>query len=40
MQPLCRLNVTWIAEETASASQGTYGGGGRVEYRYFLDDDR
>ncbi len=40
VQPLVRLNVTCIAEEGGNRQQGTYGGGGRVEYGFVLDDDR
>jgi TldD protein len=40
VQPLVRLNVTCIAEEDGNRQQGTYGGGGRVEYGFVLDDDR
>ncbi|MBI3783107.1 MAG: metalloprotease TldD [Deltaproteobacteria bacterium] len=40
VQPLVRLNVTCIAEENGRREQGTYGGGGRVEYSYLLEDDR
>jgi TldD protein len=40
VQPLVRLNVTCIAEEAGNRQQGTYGGGGRVEYGFVLDDDR
>jgi TldD protein len=40
VQPLIRLNVTCIAEEGGKRQQGTYGGGGRVEYSFLLDDDR
>jgi len=40
VQPLVRLNVTCIAEESGKRQQGTYGGGGRVEYGLVLDDDR
>jgi TldD protein len=43
-RPLCRLQVTCIAEDTrAGASNrqmGTFGGGGRSEYGVFLDVDR
>jgi len=39
-QPLVRLNVTCIAEEGGNRQQGTYGGGGRVEYQFLLDEDR
>ncbi|HTT76825.1 MAG TPA: metalloprotease TldD [Candidatus Binataceae bacterium] len=40
IQPLCRLNVTVIAEDGKSRQVGTYGGGGRVEWKYFLEDER
>jgi len=40
VQPLVRLNVTCIAEEGGVRQQGSYGGGGRVEYAYVLEDDR
>jgi len=40
VQPLVRLSVTCIAEEQGNRQQGTYGGGGRVEYGFLLEDDR
>jgi len=40
IQPLCRLNVTVIAEDGKSRQIGSYGGGGRVEYSYFLENER
>jgi TldD protein len=40
VQPLCRLSVTVIAEDGSGRQAGTYGGGGRVEWRYFLDGER
>ena len=40
VQPLVRLNVTCIAEEDGKRQLGTYGGGGRVEYGFVLDDER
>src|ERR1700682_627204 len=40
MQPLCRLSVTVIAEDDKGRQVGSYGGGGRVEWRYFLENDR
>ncbi len=41
VQPLCRLNVSVIAEDGKGGRQmGSYGGGGRVEYKYFLDAER
>jgi TldD protein len=40
MQPLCRLNVTVIAEDEKGRQVGSFGGGGRVEWKYFLEEDR
>ncbi|HEX4211257.1 MAG TPA: metallopeptidase TldD-related protein, partial [Candidatus Binataceae bacterium] len=40
VQPLCRLNVTVIAEDGKSRQVGTFGGGGRVEWKYFFEGDR
>jgi len=40
VRPLTRLNVTVIAEEGGTRELGTYGGGGRVPFDYFLDADR
>ena len=40
IQPLCRLNVTVIADDGKSRQVGTHGGGGRVDYKYFLENDR
>jgi TldD protein len=41
VQPLCRLNVSVVAEDSKGGRQvGTFGGGGRVEYEYFLENDR
>ncbi|HTM09244.1 MAG TPA: metalloprotease TldD [Verrucomicrobiae bacterium] len=37
IQPLARLNVTCIAEEAGNRQVGSYGGGGRVEFDFFLD---
>ena len=39
-QPLCRLNVTVIAEDGGNRQTGTFGGGGRVEWGYFLETER
>jgi TldD protein len=39
-QPLCRLNVSVIAEDGGNRQTGTFGGGGRVEWGFFLDDER
>ncbi len=40
VQPLCRLSVTVIAEDGGNRQVGSYGGGGRVEWRYFLENER
>ncbi len=36
VRPLVRLNVTVVAEEHGRREQGSYGGGGRHDYREFL----
>ncbi|HWP22647.1 MAG TPA: metalloprotease TldD [Candidatus Binatia bacterium] len=38
IQPLARLNVTCIAEEAGNRQVGSFGGGGRVEFGFFVDD--
>src|SRR5688572_16931087 len=40
VRPLTRLNVTTIAEDGGKREIGTYGGGGRVPFDFFLDDER
>jgi TldD protein len=40
VRPLTRLSVTCIAEAGGRREAGTYGGGGRVEFSYFLEGDR
>jgi TldD protein len=40
IQPLCRLQVTCIAEEGGNRQTGSYGGGGRAEFAYFMENDR
>ena len=40
VQPLCRLNITCIAEESGNRQVGSYGGGGRVEFSYFFEENR
>lgn len=40
VRPLIRLNVSVIAEQNHKREQGYAGGGGRVGYDYFLQDDR
>ena len=37
IQPLTRLNVTCIAEENGNRQVGSFGGGGRVEFAFFVD---
>ena len=39
VQPLCRLNVTVIADDGRNRQVGSSGGGGRVEWRFFLEND-
>jgi len=38
--PLMRLNVTCIAEEKGNRQVGSFGGGGRREFGYFLEERR
>ena len=40
IRPLVRLNISVIAEQNGRREQGGSGGGGRVAYQYFLDEDR
>lgn len=40
VQPLSRLNITCIAEEGAERQIGTFGGGGRNEFSFFLNENR
>lgn len=37
LQPLTRLNVTCIVEENGNRQVGSFGGGGRVEFGFFVD---
>jgi TldD protein len=37
IQPLTRLNVTCIVEEEGKRQIGSFGGGGRVEFGFFVD---
>ena len=39
VRPLVRMNVSVIAEHNGRREQGSAGGGGRVSYEYFLQDD-
>lgn len=40
VRPLVRMNVTVIAEDGDKREQASSGGGGRVDYAYFLEEDR
>src|SRR6266446_754615 len=40
VRPLTRLNVTVIVEDGAKREIGSFGGGGRVAFDFFLEDDR
>jgi TldD protein len=40
VRPLTRLNVTAIAEEEARREIGTFGGGGRVSFDFYLEAER
>ncbi|MGV6816247.1 MAG: metalloprotease TldD [Thiotrichales bacterium] len=40
VRPLVRLSVSVIVEHQGRREQGSAGGGGRTDYRYFLEDDR
>jgi TldD protein len=40
VRPLTRLNVTVIVEDGAKREIGTYGGGGRVAFDFFLEQER
>ncbi len=39
IRPLVRLNVDVIVEQNGRRERGNYGGGGRLDYRYFLQSD-
>ena len=40
VQPLSRLQVTCIAEEGGNRQIGTYGGGGRIGFAFYQEEDR
>ena len=40
VQPLSRLQVTCIAEENGNRQMGTFGGGGRMAFSYYHEQDR
>ena len=39
-RPLVRFNVSVIVEQNGRRERGGHGGGGRTDYRYFLEEDR
>jgi TldD protein len=40
IRPLVRLNVSVLAEKNGRRESGYYGGGARLDYRYFLENHR
>ncbi|RLA18701.1 MAG: metalloprotease TldD [Gammaproteobacteria bacterium] len=40
VRPLVRMSVSVIVEDKGRREQGSSGGGGRTDYRFFLDEDR
>ncbi len=40
IRPLVRMNVSVIVVENGKREQGSMGGGGRTDYRYFFEEDR
>ena len=40
VRPLVRFNVSVIVEQHGRRERGAHGGGGRTDYRYFLEHDR
>jgi TldD protein len=40
VQPLSRLQVTCIAEENGNRQIGTFGGGGRIGFNFYFEEDR
>lgn len=40
IRPLVRMNVTVIVQANGRREQGSMGGGGRSDYRYFVEQDR
>ncbi len=40
IRPLVRFNVSVIVEQNGRRERGAHGGGGRTDYRWFLDGDR
>ncbi len=40
MRPLVRMNVNVIVEQKGKREQASAGGGGRLDYQYFIEEDR
>lgn len=40
VQPLYRLNITCIAEDNGNRQSGSYGGGGRIGFPFFFEENR
>jgi len=40
VRPLVRVNVTVIVQQNGRREQGSAGGGARMDYRYFFEEDR
>ncbi len=40
MRPLVRMNINVIVEQNGKREQANAGGGGRLDYHYFIDDER
>jgi TldD protein len=40
VRPLVRLNVSVVVEDRSRREVGTFGGGGRVDFRFFAEGDR
>lgn len=40
VRPMVRCNVSVIVEQNGRRERGSYGGGGRTDYRYFLENER
>ncbi len=40
VRPLARLNVTCIAQDGSNRQIGSYGGGGRIGFDFFFEEDR
>src|SRR6185295_6322132 len=39
VRPLVRLNISVVAEQNGRREQGYAGGGGRYDYRYFMEEE-